>query len=170
MIGLSGSKKGSLGGDIFAIIVLISGLAITAVIAYLVFSSFLVGFQSTDAYTPDTMDSAIDGVMRAFNMLDYVIFLIAVSLIIGLAIVSWKVATRPIGFLLQFFLAAFYGFIAYIFNIFFVGFFSQDQLQSTLVHFHMTMILCTNFHWIALASLFFAVITLFGKKEKGQYV
>lgn len=169
MRNLSASKKAQ-SKDIMTVIYVLATLAIVFIFSYLIYAAFMDGFKQTSVYQPGQMDKVINGYNRAFNLLDGILFLIAVVLIIGIGIASYKLATAPVAFIISFLMAAFYGFLSYVANILFVGIFGQEALQTTLVHFPMTMLLCVNFHWIALVSLIVGSITLFAKKEKGQYV
>ena len=47
---------------------------------------------------------------------------------------------------------------------------SDATFTATVAAFPRTMIINTNLHWVALAAIIIGSISLYGKKEKGQFL
>ena len=88
--------------------------------------------------------------------------------IIGIAVTSFKLRTRPIGYIVAFISVPFLGFISYFFNYVFIEMMSNDKLATVQIYFPMSMIICTNLHWVALTMFIVGSIMLFSRdREEG---
>ena len=47
---------------------------------------------------------------------------------------------------------------------------SYSIFSAVIVSFPKTILICTNLHWVMLAMMVIGSITLYGKREKGQFV
>jgi hypothetical protein len=109
-------------------------------------------FQGSSVYSSN-MDTPIKYFQASYYWWDYIILLVMVIMIIGVAVTSYRLKSRPIGYLISFIVAPFYGFISYVMNYYFIQMVSPAQLAAVHIYFPITMIICTNLHWIALISL-----------------
>jgi len=166
---LSRNSKGGVGQDLMTIIIVIFVFGFTSLIGYTLFDSMVTQYQSMDIYDSD-MDTAVNRLTIGMNMFDKVIGVILAAMIIALGVASYKIATPPIFFLITIIMAAFYGTVSYFFNYIFQQIASQSVFDLVRVHFPITILICTNLHWIMLISIIVGSITLFAKRDQGQYV
>ena len=101
---------------------------------------------------------------NAVLLYDKIIVVVLVALLIGVGITSYKLNTSPMFFIVSVIMAAFMGFISYFFNAIFQEIVSQDVFAAVLIYFPMTILICTNLHWVALVAFIIGSIALFGKK------
>ena len=151
-----------------------------AVIVTLFISGFLIILSSyiITQYTQAFEDAGYTGAVKetgesflaGVHFLDNLMILFALVLVVGIGITSYRLATKPIFFIMTLIFGAFYGFISYYFNYIFVSMVNQSVFSTTLLFFPRTILLCTNLHWIMLLEIIIGTITLFGKKEQGQYL
>lgn len=158
---LSGSKKGQIANYI-AIITFIFTFALLTMIATIVHLGIIEGFTDAGLYTGQIKITG-DQFQAALLFHDFVIILMAVALIIGLAATSFKLNTRPIFFVLSIFMATFLGFVSYFFNFIFIQIVSESAFDTVRVLFPFTMILATNLHWVALTCFVIGSISLYAK-------
>ena len=118
----------------------------------------------------DLMQFTIGKFRLTYSLFDKLIVIIAGALVMSVGIVSYKIATRPVFIVLSFILAGFYGFVSYTFNFITQEMFKVDIISAVRNSFPATYLIGTNFHWIALTMIVIGMITLFGKKEKGQFL
>jgi len=52
-------------------------------------------------------------------------------------------------------------------NYLFATFFSESVFSSVIVYFPLTLIICTNLHWVTLASIILGSISLYAKNLGG---
>lgn len=166
MRSLSNSNKGQMGAYI-AVIVFLFGFAIISIISYLILSSVFTAWNAT-GYVDATGLAMETNFLNSVLMADKIIVFIMLMLIVGVAITSYKLATAPVFFIVTFFMAAFLGFISYIFNYIFSQIISQTAFDTVRASFPLTILVCTNFHWISLAVIIVGSITLYAKKEQAQ--
>ena len=156
------SRKGQ-GLDIMAVSIFLLVFGILTLIAYKLMLGIIDGFTSAGLYT-GVMAETGNKFLAALRFFDLIIVLIAALLIIGLAITSFRLRTTPLGFIVTFIAAAFYGYISYYLNYIFIQI-AGDQAFNTIIGlFPKTMILATNLHWIALVSIIVVSVGLFAKK------
>jgi len=101
---------------------------------------------------------------NATLLYDKIIVIFLVALLIGVGVTSYKLNTAPMFFILSIIMAAFMGFVSYFFNALFQEIVSQDVFTAMLVYFPITILICTNLHWIALVAFIIGSITLYAKK------
>lgn len=142
---------------------------LTSIIGYLFLSSFDSFFQLSGFYS-----SEVEYVSTTFlfylRALDWVIVLLMFALIIGVGVTFYKLTRAPIFFLYTFFMAAFLGLISYIFNYLFAQTVSNTAFVGVITYFPNTILICTNFHWIALLMIIIGSITLYLKNDEGGFV
>ena len=168
MKSLSLDKKG-VGRGVIAAIIFLFVMSFLTILGYLLLNSFITEFSST-AYYSSEVQYVGETFLNSLRTLDYVIPLIMIIFIIGIAVTSYKVASAPVFFLITFVMAAMYGFISYFFVYIFSQIVSQPIFTATILYFPNTILICTNLHWVSLIMLLVGSIALYGKKEKGQFV
>lgn len=161
-------KKG-LGKNIFAAIIFLCIFGFLTIFAYLLVNSFITEMDNNGLYD-GAIKVAGDKFLTGMAIFDYATVLIMVVLIIGIGVTSYKIASPPVFFLIQFFFAAVYGFVSYFFSYLFSQLVSDSVFTATLLFFPNTILICTNLHWVALVLLIVGAITLYGKKDQGQFV
>jgi hypothetical protein len=146
---------------------------------------FLFGFMNIVAYTlwlevvsalnttglvDNTIAATIANFTRGFRAFDYVIVILMVIFIIGTGLTSYKIATSTAFFILTIIMGIFWGFVSYFFNYIFIQLVSPSVFATAIGFFPRTLLLCTNLHWVMLALIIVGSLTLYGKKEKGQFL
>jgi hypothetical protein len=104
------------------------------------------------------------------QLFDSIIIIVVVTLIIAVALTSYKLPASAAFFILSFLMAPVLGYVSYFFNYVFSQIVSQSAFDTVRAFFPKTILVCTNFHWIALVVFIVGSITLYAKKEKGQYI
>ena len=165
---LLGSKKAQ-GVNYLSIMIWLFSFGFLIIIGFLFLSNYVAEFSTTDFYYSEVEDVG-NKFLGGLKLLDYVIVLVMVLLIIGLGITSYKLAAPPVFFLITFVTGAMYGFISYLFNYIFAEMIGDAMFTSTLLYFPNTVLICTNLHWVMLVSIIVGSITLYAKKEKGQFL
>ena len=163
------SKKANVMNYIAPIITLFSFIFII-IFARVIYNKIIEVYISSGFASSNEAIQAITGFTLAMNAFDYITALIMIVFVIALGVTNYKINAAPIFFWVNFVFAAFLGFISYYFNYALISIISNEIFQVVLGSFPMSILIGSNFHWIAL--LFFAVgnITLYAKRDKGQYV
>ena len=161
------NKQGQI-ENYLAVIIFLFGFGLITLIAALIYSRFLT--EATTAGLPANALAVGNTFLSAILFFDWVSIIILVVLIIGVGITSYKLNTAPIFFIVTVFMASLLGAISWFFNYMFIQIVSDAAFVTVITLFPKTMIICTNFHWIALICLVVGSITLFAKKERGGFV
>lgn len=169
MTSLFGSKKGMRVDNILTPIAILVGVIMSIFFGTLIALS-IIDFWDTSSLKTADMQPAIDGFNAVYFMFDKLIFIIAILLLVGIGITSYKLASAKVFFLVSLLMAGFLGFIAYLFSYILSQFMSNSAFNAILYRFPLTLMLGTNLHWLALSMLVIGSIALYGKKEKGQFV
>jgi len=167
MIKLLNSKKGVSPRVVFMII---GGLLITtfmSMMGILILDEILNAFETSSVYTSN-MSGVITAFRASYYWWDYIIMFLLVFFIVGVAITSYKLKAKPIGFIISFILAPFYGFISYFMNYYFIELISPTQLQAVQVYFPISLIICTNLHWIALITVIVGAVFAYNYNTSNQ--
>lgn len=162
------AKKGQ-GSNYLAVIIAIIFFGFMSILSYTIWLYFRTGFLAT-GLTTATIEATMNHFTTAFAILDYLIVFFMIILIIGIGLTSYKLPTRTAFFIVTLIQAVFWGFISYFFNYIFIQMVSPAIFATTIGVFPRTLVLCTNLHWIMLVMIVVGSITLYGKKEKGQYL
>ena len=165
---LLGSKKGQV-GNYFAVILFLFLFGFMSILGYLLMSEMINAYETVDVWNP-TMAATAAGFLRALQIIDYLMVIILVALIIGVGVTSYKINAPPIFFVVSVIMSAFLGITSWIFNYIFQQLVSPDVFTSTLAFFPITVLICQNFHWIALVTFTVGSITLYAKKEQTGFV
>lgn len=166
MYSIISSKKGQANSWFAVIVVLfISG--------FLLILSYLITLNMCDAFDNAGQTASSDACqlfLNGYKFMDYLMVLFMVILIIGIGITSYRLATSPVFAIITLIMAALYGFVSYYFNFIFVQMVSPNVFNSVVVFFPRTILINTNLHWIMLVNMIIGLITLYGKREKGQFL
>lgn len=163
---LSKSSKAQ-ANNYFAVIVFLFGFAIMSLIGYVLLTGFIQGFIDAGFYT-GAVATAGNSYLRTLLVFDKMSALIMTVLIVGVGVTSYRLATSPVYFIITFLLAAFYGLVAYFFNYMFAQIASNAAFATAIAYFPITVLICTNLHWVMLICIIVGSITLYAKKERGQ--
>ena len=163
------SKK----GQVDNYIIVVAFLLIFGFLSMLGMTLFLAvkdGFVSSGFYD-DNMAEAANGFQSGFLMFDYLTLFFTIILIMGVAITSYRISTNMVGFIVSVILSVFMGFVSYVLNYIFSQMISTGAFDTVMVYFPKTLIICTNLHWVALATFVIGSIALFAKRQDlGQFV
>jgi len=162
------SKKAQ-GNVYIAIPIMLAVYGIFFIICYLVLSSLMTQMAAS-SYWDANMELAANKFLGALRILDFIMVLLTIVLIVGIGVTTYRLATPPLFFIINFIAGAFYGFLAYFMSYFFQSFASNALFTATLAYFPRTVLICTNLHWVILVALIVGSISLFGKKPRGQYL
>jgi len=164
----SGSKKGQVDNYLAALTVIFV-FSIIAIIGAVLMVNVKSAYVSAGIYN-GTLEETGDKFVAVYGVYDVITVLIMVILGIGIGLTSFRLASAPAFFIVSIILGSFYAFVSYFFSFLFQEIVSNAVLASVLSIFPRTIMVCTNLHWVGL--LYFAIgsITLYAKKEKGQFV
>jgi hypothetical protein len=161
-------KKGQY-HNYLAVIIFLFVFGFMTILSYLILSNFVTQLSTTGYYSPE-MASAAGHFLGGLRIMDVIMVLIMVVLIIGIGITSYMVASPAVFFLITFLMAGFLGFISYFFNYLFATIVKEPMFSAIIAYFPITIMICTNLHWVMLACIIVGSITLYAKRDKGQYV
>ena len=161
---LLNSKKGQF-GDYMGVIVFLVIFGFMCIVGYLIYDTTMDAMNTAGILTDPAAQKAKAGFDRGMNTFDYIVLFILIALIIGLGITSYKLATEPVFYFLTLLFAAFFGFIAYFMSYMFSSMTVNSGVFSVtlLNHFPLTILICTNLHWVALILVAVGSFTFFGK-------
>ena len=165
---LFGSKRGQVQNYTAALVFLIL-FGFTTIISYLILSEFTDAVTTAGYYT-GAAQSVGEQMKSGLRIFDTVTVILMIILVITAAISTIGVASAPIYFILTLILLPIMGFISFFFNYLFSAMVSPSVLNSTIVRFPLTILVCTNLHWVMLALIIIGSIGLYAKREKGQYI
>ena len=146
---------------------------------------FLFGFFSLLAYTVwievvnalttggfyvGQVKVTIDAFTNGFLATDYLIVLLVIIIFLAIAFTSYKISTDTAFFIITIIVGFFWCAISYFFNYVFIQLVSPSVFSTAWGVFPRTLIICTNLHWIVLIELIIGSITLYGKKEKAEFL
>lgn len=161
---LLGSRKGQ-ARDYITAIVFLFVLGFVVIFCYMLLSRFMVGFASGPIWTPE-MDSTANSFLGALRIMDYIMVIVMVLLIAGVGYSSYRINSRPIFFIITILSTPFLGFLSFFFNYVFSSLVSDATLNAALAYFHLTLLICTNLHWVMLILIVVGSITYFGKRNQ----
>jgi hypothetical protein len=159
-------KKANIQNSMAAIILLMVSGVLFIFLAML-FGYIISGFEGAGLYT-GAVKSAGDSFMGAFYLFDKLMVVLLLGLVIASIVSSINIAANPLFFFVTFAFGFLFGMISFFFNYIFSQIVSQDVFASTLVFFPVTLLICTNLHWVLLMLIIVSSITLYAKKKQGQ--
>lgn len=164
---LSDSKTGQ-AQNYIVVVLFLFGLGVTTMIAAVIYLAIVDAFTTAGYYTGATATAGA-GFLRALTIFDPIIAVMVVVLLIGVGITSYKLNTAPMFFIVTLIQGSFTGVVSYFFNYMFVQIISQSAFDTVLVLYPRMILICTNLHWIGLIAMVIGSITLYAKKETGQF-
>ena len=169
MINLFRSSKKGQATNYFAVIIFLFVFGFLSIVGYVFLSNFITQFAASGFYTgaaQTTGQNFLSGIL----LFDKIIVLVMAVLIVGVAFTTFRLASAPIFFLITLVLGAVYGLVSYYFNFLFAQMVSQPIFLTATGLFPITIIILTNLHWVMLVMIVIGSITLYGKREKGQFL
>lgn len=161
--------KKAQGLNYLAVIILLFFFGFLAIVVYTVWIEFVSSITASGFLTGQALVTS-EAFTRGFQAFDWIMVLLMVFLILGVGLTSFKIATSPAFFIITFISGIFWGLIAYFFNFIFIQLVTPDVFSLSLGAFPRTILICTNLHWVMLANIIVGSITLYAKKEKGQFL
>lgn len=161
-------KKGQFASYMAAIALLVF-FGFISIISYVIYDGYIDALNDTGLYTGQVQVTG-EKFRGGISALDYVTVALMLIFIIGAGITSYKISATKLGFLITLVLAAVFGFISFLFNYVFQEMIRPAVLQVGVAVFPRTILVCTNLHWVMLALIIVGSVTLYGKREKGQYL
>lgn len=163
------NKKGQNAETLFSIITFLVIFGFMSIFGYFLMTQYILGFTAAgfyDGILEDTGNKFLFGI----GLIDNTMVLVMIILIIGVGFTNFKLAATPVGFVVTFLMSGLYGLISYFFNFIFAELVSNTLFTATLLVFPVTILICTNLHWIMLVNIVVASITLYAKKPTGQFI
>ena len=136
---------------------------------YAIFFQFTTSLTTAGFYTGQAKVVG-DNFLLGLQTFDWLTVFLLIGMLIALAISSFRIASAPVFFVITIIVGIFWGFISYFFNYVFIQMISADMLTAYWGLFPRTLLICTNLHWVALAAILIGTISLYAKKEKGQFL
>lgn len=170
MTTLFGSDKKAQVGNYFSVIVALFGLSFSFIVSMVILTAFIVQFNVTGFCGSTVCQQTAEKFSWGLQLFDSIIIIVVVTLIVAVGLTSYKLPASAAFFIISILMAPVLGYVSYFFNYIFSQIVSQSAFDAVRVYFPKTILICTNFHWIALVVFVVGSITLYAKKEKGQYV
>lgn len=162
-------KKGQESGLIFKGVIFIFIFGFLSILGY-IYTNEIIGVYQASSFWGTTMSDVANGFLAALNLFDGLAVLFMIIFIIGIGVTSFRKTEPAIFFLITIILSVFYGAVSYFFNYIFAQMIAQDIFLSAIAHFPMTILICTNMHWLALATIVVGAITLYAKRPRGEFL
>ena len=169
MTTLFGLGKKAQVDNYFSVIAVLFTFAFSFIVAMVILTAFTTQFTAT-GFCDEVCQSTAEKFSWTLQLFDSIIILVVVVLIIAVGLTSYKLPASAAFFIISIIMAPFLGYVSYFFNYIFSQLISQSAFDAVRGYFPKTILVCTNFHWIALAVFVVGSITLFAKREKGQYI
>lgn len=165
---LSDSREDVIWGhNFFVIILALFVMGFMFVIGYVLLSNMVAGFAASGHYSA-TAAQMSNNYLAAQRVWDYAIVVVMVAMMVALMITSYRILASPVYFVATLVMGGFYGLAGYIFSYMFQEIMKQPALSAAIAYFPRTILLCTNLHWVGLASLVVGSIALYAKRQKGE--
>lgn len=162
------SKKAQ-GSNYMGVVLFLFFFGFFNILGYTVWLELVTAFTQAGFYT-GPVAVLIDNFSLGFQAYDYVMVLLLIILVLGTGLLSFRISTKTAFFILTIIMGSFWGFVSYFFNYVFIQMVTQDVFAAALGFFPRTILICTNLHWVMLAEIIVGSLTLYGKKEKGQFL
>jgi len=156
-------KKGQIQNYVLIPVILVF-FAFFSMLGMQLHTQFIDSFNETGYYEGAVQETG-EKFNNVFLIFDKIVALILVVLIIFVGVSSYRIKTRPMYFIVSIILVPFMAFVSFFFNYLFTQLVTQDAIASMQVYFPMSMVICTNLHWVALIAFIVGSVTLYGKKN-----
>jgi len=164
----SNSKKGQI-FNYAVVIVTLFIFGFMSLISAVLMQGVITGFTDAGYYTGEISATGAK-FLSAILLFDKIILFLAIGFIISVGLTSFKLNSPPAFFIISFIMAGFYGWISYFFNYLFIQMASNAVFAAVTASFPLTLILCTNLHWVALTIFVVGSVTLYAKRDTSQLV
>ena len=168
MMILSGLGKRGQIRDFVAVIVFLFIFIVLTLIGYLILDSMVAAFNV--AYTSPTIVRVGGQFLSSLAIIDYLVVIIMAALIVGVGVSSYKVSAHPVFFVVTFVVAPLLGVFSFFMNYGFSQIVSNVEFAGVVGFFPRSILIGTNFHWIMLVCIVVGSVSLYAKKDKGQYL
>jgi len=165
---LFASKKGQV-ENYFVPILMLFSIGVMTIIGFLTFTSFVDGFKETQFYDNETMDPVVENFKAGYFIIDTLIVVLLVVALIAIGLTSFRVNASPGFFIVSIISGTALVVVSFFFNFLFIEIVSNEVFNGVVAFFPKTILVCTNLHWVALAGFVIGSITLYAKKEKGEF-
>lgn len=166
MITLFGSKKGQI-ENYFAVVLVLFVLSISFIVSMLLIYNFVEGFNTAGVCdVGSACYTAGQGFIRGVAIFDKIVIIVVVVLLIAVGLTCYKLPTSAAFFIISFIMLPFLGYVSYFFNFSFAQIVGNAAFDAVRAFFPLTILVCTNFHWIAIVAWIIGSITLYAKKER----
>jgi len=169
MVNLFDSKKGQNLNNIIFPLIFVFTIAIIFIFSAIIGTQVIDGFRTAYAspeltqYNTPEAQNIMDNFEKPFFILDKILFALVIALIIGIGYTSYRIAARPVFYIVTIVLGIVYCFLGYIFSYIFIQFINQPSIVSIMQYFSLTTMICTNLHWLGLILIVVGAIALYGK-------
>jgi len=164
---LLNSKKGQAENHL-AIVIFLFLFGFMSFIAALLMLNIISAYTDAGLYV-GVIASTGNSFYSAVLLFDKIIVLMMAALLVGLALTSYNLRASPAFFIVTVIMGAFTGLVSFFFNHIFIQIVSQEIFNTVIALFPMTLLVCTNFHWISLAAIVIGSISLYAKSpNEGQ--
>jgi len=161
-------NKKAQGSNYIAVIIVLFLFGAMNILAYLILTSFITQISTTGLYNGQAVVAG-DGFVKGLQTYDYTIVLLAIIFVIGVGVTNFKVAANRAFFIVTVIMGLFWCFISYVFNYVFSEYVSQAVFNTVVGTFPRTILLLTNLHWLCLVMIIVGSISLYAKRERGQF-
>lgn len=160
---LLGSKTGQMRNYMTVVLILFT-FGFLSILGMVIFLNMMTAWEDTGFYAGAVEENA-NKFLEGLKMFDKIITLIMVAMIIGVGVSSFKLRTSKVALIVSIILIPFMGFVSYFFNHLFREMISDTAFVTALTFFPITLLICTNLHWVALVAAVVGSITLYAKRE-----
>lgn len=160
---LFNSKNGQM-RNYMTVVTVLFAFGFLSILGMTIYENFQEAWVTSGYYNAAVEDNA-NKFKEGLKMYDKVITLLMVVMIIGVGVSSFKLRTSKVALLVSIILVPFMGFISYFFNHLFREMISDAAFTTALAFFPITLLICTNLHWVALVAFIVGSITLYAKRE-----
>ena len=157
------SKRGQMQNYMVVVTVLFA-FGFLSILAMTIFIPMDSAWQDSGFYNGAVEENA-NKFKEGLKMFDKIITLVMVMMIVGVGVSSFKLRTSKVALIVSIILIPFLGFISYFFNHLFREMVSDVAFAVALTFFPITLLICTNLHWVALIAFIVGSITLYAKSE-----
>ncbi len=171
MVNLLSSKKAQNADSIIVPIIFVFALALIFIFSAIIGTQVIDGFRTVYSTNPGLApyntaqaQKVMDDFEKPYHILDQILMAFVIGLIIGIGYTSYRLSAIPAFYVVTIVLGIIYCFFGYIFSYIFIQFISNPSLLSITKLFPLTIMICTNLHWLGLGLIVVGAITLYGKK------
>jgi hypothetical protein len=158
-----------------AIVVALFIIITTSILAYYIVDEFwdqpIAQQIIADNSDVDGVSDVPDNFRSGLAIMDNIVVILMVVMMIGLVIINTKVATSKVFMFISFIMAPFLGASSYFMSFIFSQWITATpELFGVAVYFSKSILIATNFHWVAIVSFLIASISMYAKKDEVQDV